>query len=70
MNSEQNEGQRGRCKSPNCRASIWWRPHPKTGKLHCYNTDGSSHWGTCADTEFFRKPKRTEENNPNVAPNS
>jgi hypothetical protein len=57
------EGQRGVCKSEKCRAPIWWRPHPTTGKMHCFNADGSSHWGTCPDTAAFRKPKQPKPSN-------
>jgi hypothetical protein len=49
------EGERGFCKSPNCRAEIFWKPHPKTGKMHPYDRTGASHFATCPDWESFRR---------------
>ena len=50
-------GEKAKCKAPECGAVIYWRPHPTTGKQHCFNPDGSSHWGTCPAAAKFRKPK-------------
>lgn len=41
-----------------CGASIEWRPFPTTGKMHPFNPDGTSHFGTCPRAADFRRKKR------------
>lgn len=53
---ERPEGERGVCRSPKCRAEIWWRK-TAAGKLCPYNADGSSHFTTCIDAPTFHRRK-------------
>ena len=49
------KGKRDTCKG--CGATIWWRPWPTTGKMHPFNENGTSHFGTCPNASQFRKPR-------------
>jgi hypothetical protein len=51
--AEEGEGDRAECKG--CGATIYWRPHPTTGRNHPFNPDGSSHFQTCPEADRFRK---------------
>lgn len=49
-------GEFDKCRS--CGAEIVWDKHPKTGKPHPFNPDGTSHFATCPDAKRWRGKKR------------
>ena len=51
------KGSIGKCKSPNCGATIWWVRSEKTGKMSPVNLDHSSHFATCPDAQIFSRKK-------------
>lgn len=46
-----------KCRS--CGEPIIWKPYPTTGKLHPFNPDGTSHFGTCPQAKSWRRKKKT-----------
>lgn len=57
---QEGSGEGDKCRS--CGADIFWDKHPKTGRPHPYNADGTSHFATCPDAQRWRGKKRGSEN--------
>ena len=51
------KGDRGICRAPECRATIWWQMTAK-GKRTPVNADGQPHWGTCPAAKSFSRRKK------------
>lgn len=49
-------GEQGRCRGPNCRATIYW-VLTTSGNRTPRNADGTSHFATCPDSASFRKER-------------
>ena len=56
MNSKHQDGH-GTCRGPRCGAPIIWE-ETQNGKRMPLNLDGTPHWSTCTDREYFKDKKK------------
>lgn len=60
FSAEVNEGSGSGDNCRSCGAVIFWDKHPKTGRPHPFNADGTSHFATCPNAKEWRGKKRKD----------